>query len=88
MFKKLGIFALGTGALGAWDILGAAGVWGWMLVLGVSCHVWEDSSGLNTVGLGGPCVLMNVWVRTHFGYFKTWFGVIILLFYHYFWSRG
>ena len=27
MFKKLGIFALGTGALGAWDdILGAAGV--------------------------------------------------------------
>ena len=23
------------------------------------------------------------WVRTHFGYFKTWFGVIILLFYHY-----
>ena len=27
------------------------------------------------------------WVRTHFGYFKTWFGVIILLFYHYFWRR-
>ena len=22
------------------------------------------------------------WARTHFGYFKPWFGVIILLFYH------
>ena len=28
------------------------------------------------------------WVRTHFGYFKPWFGVIILLFYHSFWRRG
>ena len=34
-----------------------------MLVLGVSCHVCEDSSGRNTVGLGGPCVLMKVGPR-------------------------
>ena len=27
------------------------------------------------------------WVRTHFGYFKPWFGAIILLFYHSFWRR-
>ena len=34
-----------------------------MLVLGVSCHVWEDSSDRNAVGLGGPCVLMKVGPR-------------------------
>ena len=28
------------------------------------------------------------WVRTHFGYFKPWFGAIILLFYHSFWRLG
>ena len=28
------------------------------------------------------------WVRTHFGYFKPWFGAIILLFYHSFWRQG